>query len=322
MKFLTGLLILLVSVLFPADQINKVGTAGALFLRIPVGGEAIAMGSAYSAVASNAQAAFWNPASLVMQEKKYDSQFIFTPWMAGLNFQAAAFSMKFGNNYAAAVSEILLRSPDMEVTTTNQQNGTGEYFTYQDFCLGLSLAKRFTDKFSVGGTLKYINESTYSITSHGIAFDVGSLYNTGYRDFKLAMFLKNFGPDMQFGGSFYDSSINGNIISEEELEYESYYLPLSITIGVAGTVYHDDRLSCLVSVEGFYPNDYSQRLHFGIKTDFQERFSVLMGYLANYEQESLSIGFSTQVGNIKFEYGYRPIQNFSNISSFSIGYMF
>ncbi len=311
-----------VSIFAEDGPIEKVGTTGALFLRIPVGAEAMAMGSAYTAIVANSNAAFWNPAALVQTTGKYDAQIHYTNWLVGLKHQAASVSMQFGGSYAIALSEIILSSPDMDVTTTRQQNGTGETFSYLDMALGLSLSKRFTDKFSLGGTLKFIGQSVYTVSTKGFAFDVGTFYKMGYKDYKLVMSMRNFGPDMQTGGTFFDTRRKGNTIVNEELEYDRYPLPLSISLGIAGTVYSGESINFLMSVDGYYPVEYSQRVNLGGKMTYNESLSLLFGYMINYEQESFSVGFGADFNEFNFEYAFRPMDVFNAVNTFSLGYQF
>ena len=127
--------------LMSGQTIDKVGTAGALFLRIPVGAGAMAMGSAYTGIVTDADAAFWNPAALGFQESKYSLSTHYSTWLLDLDHQAAAASMKLGNGFSVGISEVVLRSPLMEVTTTDEQSGTGEFFTYQVFGVGIVTSK-------------------------------------------------------------------------------------------------------------------------------------------------------------------------------------
>ncbi len=76
--------------------------------------------------------------------------------------------------------------------------GTGRTFIAADFAAGLSYAQSLTDKFSVGSTVKFLQENLADEVAHGWAVDVGTFYETGWRSLTLAMIISNFGPDMQF----------------------------------------------------------------------------------------------------------------------------
>ena len=58
-------LFMTIFILIPiCSNAGSVSQAGALFLRIPVGARASGMGDAYTAVAEDASATWWNPAGL------------------------------------------------------------------------------------------------------------------------------------------------------------------------------------------------------------------------------------------------------------------
>src|SRR5437868_6492711 len=59
----------LASTLSAAHAVGK-GTSGGQFLRVGVGARAPGMGGAFSPVADDATAIYWNPAGLAMLEKK------------------------------------------------------------------------------------------------------------------------------------------------------------------------------------------------------------------------------------------------------------
>ena len=57
-----------------AYGVNKTGTTSAKFLSIGVGSNAVGMGGAYTAVADDATAMYWNPAGLSFHiQRKYTS---------------------------------------------------------------------------------------------------------------------------------------------------------------------------------------------------------------------------------------------------------
>src|SRR5437879_687898 len=86
-----SLFLFLGSSLIPQHATASSGTQGAIFLDIPVGARPAAMGSAYSALASDAYAPVWNPAGL---------GFVTTPELAGqhvsylesLNYEQASYA--------------------------------------------------------------------------------------------------------------------------------------------------------------------------------------------------------------------------------------
>ncbi|MFQ6609840.1 MAG: PorV/PorQ family protein, partial [Fidelibacterota bacterium] len=188
--------ILIFTVIFGQSNFNKVGSVGVLFLNLPAGAAAQGMGNAYSSSIQGASAVFWNPA-LLGWSKSVQSFLSYSKWLLDLHHQTAAITFRLGR-FGIGVSQSLLKSSPMLVTTTSQPRGTGEYFQYYDLAAGFSVARAFSDRFSLGGSFKIIHESAYEIHATGWGIDIGSFYWIGFNDWRITMVLRNFGPDMQF----------------------------------------------------------------------------------------------------------------------------
>ena len=85
----------------------------------------------------------------------------------------------------------------MEVTNETYQDGTGALFTVQDIMVGLSYARALTDRFNIGTTLKYINETIWNTSASALAVDVGLSFHTPLEPLTLAMSISNFGSEMR-----------------------------------------------------------------------------------------------------------------------------
>jgi hypothetical protein len=128
---------------------ENVGTAGAQFLRIPVGARAVAMAKAYSSLATDGSTAFWNPAGLVRTPGRKNFFFSHSEYTAGIDLDYLSVHMR-GQNYGYALSMGVLRSGDILRTDELHQEGTGLYFNANQFFAGASLARAMTDRFSAG----------------------------------------------------------------------------------------------------------------------------------------------------------------------------
>ena len=51
-----------------------------------------------------------------------------------------------------------LATDEMDVTTPANPNGTGEKFDAASVVIGIAYGRSLTDRFTIGGTFKYINE--------------------------------------------------------------------------------------------------------------------------------------------------------------------
>ena len=65
---------------------------------------------------------------------------------------------------------------DLEVTTLREPDGTGETFNPKDLVIGLTYAYNLTDRFSIGGSVKYINQRIWNTTASAVAIDIGTLF--------------------------------------------------------------------------------------------------------------------------------------------------
>ncbi|NQV49125.1 MAG: PorV/PorQ family protein [Candidatus Marinimicrobia bacterium] len=308
------------STLIAQSAFNKVGTTGVLFLNLPAGAAAQGMGKAYSGMEQGASAAFWNPA-LLGWETSTQTFIAYSNWLIDLHHQTAALSFRLGD-FGVGISQRLVTTAAMTETTTLQPRGTGERFSYQDLALGLSISRAFSDRFALGGTVKYIRESVADLHASGMAIDIGSFYWLGFRDMRFYMVLRNFGPDLAFGGTFLDTHVKGNVKEEVELSYGAFSLPVSFSLGTAATVWKTGTHSLVLAFEANHPADYSPRLNIGAEYKYGKSLILRSGYGLNYEQESWSLGCGMKVKNIFIDIAYSAMEDFSGILSYSMRYAF
>jgi len=233
-------LVIVIIILLPAILISqasnaKVGTAGAQFLKIGLSARATSMGNAYIVVTDNSEAIFWNPGALA-RLKGADISGSYVKWPAGIIFSGVSLARSLGDKGTLGLHFAGLDIGDMRVRTIYKPEGDGRMFSASQFCSGLTYSKFLTDKFSVGGTIKYIQEDFWTYTSKSWAIDVGTFYETGFRSLVLGMSILNFGPDMSFDGTFIDYSdpLEGGEAGDfEKKKFGSYPLPLSFRFGMA-----------------------------------------------------------------------------------------
>ena len=175
------------------------------FLDIGVGGRALGMGSAYTAVANDVTAGYWNPAGLarikfpeimLMHDQRYAD---------AVSFNYGAGAMSLSKTETVGLSLIVLNVSGIPNTLNAlidyNHNGifdSGDrldyskitFFSATDVALIGSYAKRASDNFSYGANVKFIRRSIGSTYGTGIGFDVGALY-TPFRNFNLGANLQN-----------------------------------------------------------------------------------------------------------------------------------
>ena len=180
-----------------------VGVRAAEFLTIPVGARAIAMGSAFSAVADDITSIWWNPAGLGFLEQK-ELMVTVVDYTLDLKYSYAAFATPIGDgNVAVGGFFGYLDVPDMEITTVDQPDGTGSFFSAYDFQAGGSLAYNLSDRFVAGISLKFVHQDMFSnVSGNAFAMDVGAIYHTDLldREIKFAFAIQNLGTNITMRG--------------------------------------------------------------------------------------------------------------------------
>ena len=186
---LSALLFFFSNALFPQ---SKVATSAAQFLGISVGPKALAMGSAYVASPGDVTSLYWNPGAFVQANK---TEFLFsnTNWLVDTKFRWFGFMYNLDGQNAFGVSLTQLDYGEEEVTTVAQPEGTGERWSAQDLAVAASYSRRFTDRFSLGGSAKFINQRVFNEVATGVTFDLGLLFITEFNNIRLGMAMSNFG---------------------------------------------------------------------------------------------------------------------------------
>ena len=245
-------------------MINKVGSAGALFLRINMDTRTAAMGEACGAVVCGAPSVFQNPAGLALTTTK-QLMLSDTEWIADIRLIGGVYAFPYGNDGAIAVSAVCVDYGEMPAVSEYESDVITGTFRPMDIAIGISYGRRWTDKLLVGGTLRYIDQDIADTHSRGYAFDFGTIYYTGFRTLRLAMSTNNFGPDMSFDGAYVDRYYIGTAHIEREQSYGEYDLPLNFRIGLAYDFEISPMSKLTLAFDATHPNDYSVRFSIGVK---------------------------------------------------------
>ena len=229
MKKVLTILVLFVSMAFGQ---TKVGSTAAPFLNIGIGPRAISMGGAFVATANDVTTLYWNPAGVSRMEAN-GAFFGHTKWFADITYNWAGVVLNLGGMGAAGMSLTYLDYGQIEVTTDREQDGTGEFYSAHDLAAALTYSYNLTDRFSLGMSVKYINQSIYNSSADAFAVDLGTLFLSDIYGIRIGATISNFGTDMQLDGKdlyvLYDAdpNINGNndqILAK--LKTDGYPLPL------------------------------------------------------------------------------------------------
>ena len=189
-------------------QIRKSGITGAAFLKIPVGARATALGSAYTTIPEDVNQMFWNPAGIATQGGKTQLTFSYNDWIAGLAHVAAGVSHDFASIGTLGIGFLSLSLSDIQAdrdvvpsflsgSFTPFDLGTSDTYDYNDTAVNVSWAYVFTDKLSMGSSIKYINQSIDGVSANAVALDFGAIYHIGFRGARIGARMNNLGNDLK-----------------------------------------------------------------------------------------------------------------------------
>jgi hypothetical protein len=273
---------------------TKVGAAGAQFMKIGIGPRAAGMAGAYGAVADDLTSVFWNPAGLA-NVNSIQATFNYTSWFAGFDHNFGAIALPIGDNFTAALHMASFGSDRIEITTIDNPDGLGTYYSVADIALGLTFSGYLTDQFSFGITAKYISNTFASMGADGVAFDFGTMYETGIQGIRLGFSIHNLGPEQQYEGE--DLRTSKKIWEDlDAAPLDATYittpfaLPLIFRAGIAADIVEMDEHKLIGSFDFLTLSDTPEQFALGLEYTWNDLLSVRGGYLLGHDQFNLAGG--------------------------------
>lgn len=305
-----------------ADIINlfgeeNVGTSGGQFMKVPVGARAVAMGKAYSSLAIDGSAPFWNPAGIMRTPGRKNFFFSHSEYTAdiGLDYLAAHWRRQ---NFGFGLTAGSLRSGDILRTTELHQQGTGQYFNADQFFVGASVARAMTDRFSIGGTLKYYQENLDSYQLQAVFADLGILYYVGLGDLRVGFSVRNFGSSLQPGGT--PPALPDGY--EPATEFQDFAAPTEGSFGTARTWTLGRQVDFLTAADFNHPSDNQESFRLGGELGLYRLLFLRAGYETNRPEGGFAAGFGLQLERkqllLRIDYAYSDQGAFGTIHHFSV----
>ena len=313
------------------SNVSKRGTTAASFLEIGVGARALAMGSAFVALADDPTTIYWNVAGLG-KLAKHGVSFTHNDWIADTKFDFIAASVRLSQKSTLGASLAFFSLGDLEVRTVDEPGGTGQVFNGNDFAFSLAYAMNLTDNFSIGLASKFVKQSIWDMSAHAFAFDVGIHYRLPFKGFTLGAMMTNFGTDMKIAGDnsliLYDPDLqstgnNGRIPAD--IQTESWSLPLNFQVGLAYTAVNTDLHKIFLAVDALHPNNNYESVNFGGEYVFNDFLAFRGGYKALFlaeSEESYTWGLGIKrefLGNVRvsIDFAYADFGRLENSKKFS-----
>ncbi|MCE5300967.1 MAG: PorV/PorQ family protein [Spirochaetia bacterium] len=202
MRKITAAIILVFAVTSALSAAEFGGVTASPYLNLGVGARPSGMGEAYTALVDNVDAAWWNPGGLV---KVQNPQFAF---MHNANFGGTSYEYlavgfpaeQFGLDIwgSIGITALLVRVEDI---VTQKEEPDGDWSQEQELraesygaggtVIGVSYSWQAAKSFSIGATVKLINQKIALEEGWIPAMDIGMIMNTMLQGFDLGVVFQN-----------------------------------------------------------------------------------------------------------------------------------
>jgi hypothetical protein len=315
-----------------AQDNQKLAQTGFQFLSVVSDARAAALAEAMTSLQIGSSALFFNPAGMAEMTGLLDVTFSHNQWIADIthNTFSVALSPDAGNYGVFGFS---VQSVDygkfygtrVDKTTPLGYEDTGT-FELNAIALGVGYAKQLTDRFSIGGQVRWVQQDLGgSFVAANIRPDptdptgVNRLADTSRVGNELSPLIFDFGTQFRTGikSLVFGMSVR-NFSKEVKYAEEGFQAPLVFNLGISMNVM--DLLpntalehSLHVSLDATHFRDHPEQIKVGLDYQFMKTFSLRGGYVANNDLDGFSFGAGVSRAGFAFDYAYTPFDVFDKV---------
>lgn len=302
------------------------GSTSAAFLKLGVGARAVAMGGAFTAVAGDPYAIYWNPAGLAALEGEKHAGFFHNDYFQGLGqeflfYTAPASGLRIplagrprrgvyglGLNYFYTPKDMERRSGLYEADPVNPISPVEGKFGAYDLAFSAAYGWRYSRETSLGAAVKVIRQSIDTKSGSSAALDLGAQREFSWKgdEYNAGFAVQNLGPGIKF-------------------VEKSYALPLTFKAGLSRSL---PGSGVLLALEADKPVDNYLSFALGVEYQLTRRMALRSGYRYRMYGNELGpwSGFSAGAGvafdKLSFDYAFAPFGDLGDSHRFSINYRF
>lgn len=306
---------------------KKLAQTGFQFLSVSQVSRASGMGEAFITVCEGADAVFYNPAGMVLMKPRLFEVSVNTlQWIADIKYSSVGMAFSpFGRRYGVLGMSIMWVDYGVFYGTMVYPSFDGYVetgtFSPRAMSIGVAYSKNLTDRFVVGGQVKYVvlnigravtpdvmsetGLTAKDFVASVTAFDFGTVFKTGIKSLVFGMNIRNFSEEIKF-------------------YREGFQLPLTFTMGVSfdlmDLVNPEKRgdNSLLVALDAVHPRAYPEYINLGMELKLFGMFSIRAGYKSNQDEYGAAYGFGLEKFGLKFDYSYTPFKNFDGVQRLTV----
>jgi len=303
------------------------------YLQYGAGARSLAMGSAFTGVADDGSASYWNPAALAFLD---EYQLLTMPYRMDTHYNYASIAMPFGPWGAVSVGDVMLVSGEFqERNDLNQVLGNDK--SVMKNAVGVSYAYPFLRYFSAGVRVKFLQERVFSTAGDAFGLD-GSLYSKPFYGISCGVAVNNinrpkitliespdvYGRHTRFGMAYHGKkdlfivAVDANKLEEQSAYYTTglEINPVEI-LSVRAGFNQQSEMTAGIGINMWpFTFDYAYSSH--EELGVFNKLSVTLKWGNVYEARVEPMGMNRETGSILIKGLYNEVKFATDVPNFDI----
>jgi len=275
------------------------------------------MSDAFSSVADDAYASYYNPAGLVnLDIPQFGATYTSSFEEIRYQYITFAYPRKIGEVYAISYSGLSsgdIQGYDAAGTKTRIVNAS-------DMSLGFSYSRTVTKDeierpvLGFGATLKYVRENLNSVSASAFAFDFGLIYSLRPTEYWLKKI-----PGQEFRFSAVLKSVGQGL----EFDKENTPLPTSFILGASWHLHPRGANKLILSVDNVFSVDDKHKVAVGAEYFLFQLMGFRLGYETNkYIGSNVRFGVGFRLSFLDIDYSMTPFGDLGNMHKIGLLFKF
>ncbi len=309
---LIGITTLIAFLALPLVGQVKLAQTGAQFLSVASDARGGGMAEAMTTLSLSSGSLFFNPAGMARMSSTVEVMASQNQWIADIVHNSFALAYRPANGRFGVFGASVMNVDYGEIQGTMVWANTKGYIDTEiikpmAFAMGVGYANALSDKFAVGGHIKYVGlnyghsvfpdeednpDTVKANLAFANAFDFGTIYHTGWKSLAFGMSVRNFSDEIKF-------------------EEEGFQLPLTFSLGISMDMFDlmRDRMGMqqlLLSIDALHYRAHPEQIKVGIEYKPLDMLSLRTGYYSSTSEHDLTFGLGIEQFGLGIDYAYTP----------------
>ncbi|MDZ7288369.1 MAG: PorV/PorQ family protein [candidate division KSB1 bacterium] len=305
-----------------AQEHQKLAQTGFQFLSVVSDARAAAMAEAMTSLQIGSSALFFNPAGMADMTNFVDATASLNQWIADIRHSTYSLALRpAGGSFGVfGFSVQHVKYGEFYGTRVNKATALGYedtgIFELSAIAFGVGYAKQLTDRFCVGGQVRWVRQdlgesvipmisatdtSKATVTNEltPLVFDFGTQFKTGIKSLVFGMTVRNFSKEIKY-------------------VEEGFQVPLVFNLGISMNVMDlmagpSLEQSLYVTIDASHYRDHPEQIKVGLDYRLMKMLSLRAGYVSSNDESGLSFGMGVSRYGFGFDYAYTPFGVFDKV---------